>query len=80
MNARNRLECLSLSSLLSLLKYLWIRPEPSDITQGWPLAFLTNITLGWKGSRGPNTLAYYGHSQITAVKGYITLKPGEGSP
>ncbi len=37
------------------------------------LALLTNTRLGWKGLRGTNTLAYYKHSKLTAVKSYISL-------
>jgi hypothetical protein len=37
------------------------------------LALLENIGLGWKGLPGTNTLAYYKHSQITAVKSFITM-------
>jgi hypothetical protein len=35
----------------------------------------TNNMIGWEGMRGTNTLAYYGHSKITAVKSFITLGP-----
>ncbi len=35
-----------------------------------------NIRLGWKGISGTNTLAYYEHSQIAAVKSFMTLGPG----
>jgi len=42
------------------------------------LALPTNIRLGWKGLAGTNTLAYYEHLQITAVKSLITLTPGKG--
>jgi hypothetical protein len=37
------------------------------------LALLTNIRLGWKDLPGTNTLAYHDHSQITAVKSFMTL-------
>jgi hypothetical protein len=37
------------------------------------LALLENILLSWKGLPGTNTLAYYKHSQITAVKSFITM-------
>jgi hypothetical protein len=32
--------------------------------------------LGWKGLPGANTLAYYEHSLIAAVKSFITLGRG----
>ncbi len=35
---------------------LWVRKVPH---LGKALVFLTNIRLGWKGSLGENTLAYY---------------------
>jgi hypothetical protein len=40
------------------------------------LALPTNISLGGKGLTGTNTLAYYGHELITAVKSFMTLGPG----
>jgi hypothetical protein len=33
----------------------------------------TNKRLGWKGSEGTNTLAYYENSYLAAVKSFITL-------
>jgi hypothetical protein len=36
----------------------------------------TNIRLGWKDLPGPNTLAYYDHSKIAAVKKVLTLGLG----
>jgi hypothetical protein len=39
-------------------------------------ALLANIRQGWKGLAGTNTLAYYDHSSIAALKGLITLVPG----
>jgi hypothetical protein len=29
--------------------------------------------VGWKGLSGTNTLAYYEHSYITAIKGFMTM-------
>ena len=40
------------------------------------LALSTNIRLGWKDLPEANTLAYYEHSSIKEVKGFITLVPG----
>jgi hypothetical protein len=42
----------------------------------WDLPILTNIRLGWKGLQRTNTLAYYEHSKITAVKGLTILGSG----
>jgi len=39
------------------------------------LALHTNIRLGSKGLPGKNVPAYYDHSSITAVKGFIKLGP-----
>ncbi len=39
------------------------------------LAIITNIRLDWKSFAGANTLAYYINSQITDIKGFITLAP-----
>jgi hypothetical protein len=41
------------------------------------LALPANIRLGWKGLQGTNTLAYYEDSQITSVKSFIILGPGD---
>jgi hypothetical protein len=35
-----------------------------------------NIKLGWRGSSGPNTLAYYENSSIIVVKSVIAQAPG----
>jgi hypothetical protein len=43
----------------------------------WAGATLTNIRMGWKGLPGTNTLAYYEHSEIAGMKGFITLGPGQ---
>jgi hypothetical protein len=40
------------------------------------LALSANIILGRKGLPWTNTLAYYEHSKITAVKSFITFAPG----
>ena len=42
------------------------------------MALSTNIRRGLKGLAGTNTLAYYEHLQITAVKSLMTLTPGKG--
>jgi hypothetical protein len=40
-----------------------------------PKALPANIRLGWKGSQGTNTVAYYEHLKMTDVKSFITLPP-----
>ncbi len=42
------------------------------------LALLANIRLGRNGLTVTNTLAYYKHSSIAAVKSFITLDRGLG--
>jgi hypothetical protein len=42
------------------------------------LTLPTNISLGRKGLAGADALAYYKHLSIMAVKGFITLGPGQG--
>ncbi len=61
---RNKLECFSLASLSILVKYLRVRPEPTQVKhlsgaplQSCPRALPANIRIGWKGSTGTNTLA-----------------------
>jgi hypothetical protein len=63
---RNKLECLSLSSLSSLVQCYWVRPGAYPrvehlkvASHGKTLALSANIRLGWKGLPGTNTLAYY---------------------
>jgi len=65
MNFRNKLECLSLASLSSLVYCLWDSPgfypkveHLKGYSMGLAPALLTNIRLGWKGFPGANTLAY----------------------
>ncbi len=41
------------------------------------LALPTNVRLGWKSLPRTNTLAYYKSLEITAVKSFITLAPGQ---
>jgi hypothetical protein len=43
------------------------------------LALLINIILDLKGLPGTNTLAYYDHELITALKSFSTLGPGNRS-
>jgi hypothetical protein len=50
-------------------------PEFTCSTIGRLVALSTNIRLGWKGLSVTNTLAYYQHWQITAVKSFITSSP-----
>jgi len=40
------------------------------------LALPSNITLGWNGFPGTNTLAYNEHEKIKAVNFFIILGPG----
>ncbi len=37
------------------------------------LSLPTNISIGWEGLPGTNTLAYYEHSQIRTLKSFLTL-------
>jgi hypothetical protein len=39
------------------------------------MAFSTKIRLSWNGMPETYTLAYYEHSNSTAVKSFITLDP-----
>ena len=48
----------------------------SGATHRQALAFPSDIRLGWKGLPGTNSLAYYERSYLTAVKSFITLRPG----
>jgi hypothetical protein len=36
----------------------------------------TNIRSAWKRQPGTDTLAYYKHSQVTAIKRFVTFGPG----
>ncbi len=63
---RNKLECLSLASLSSLVYYLWVRPGAYPRVEHFKgaslkkaLALPANIRLGCRGLPGMNTLAYY---------------------
>ncbi len=40
------------------------------------LALPANITLGWRGLPGTNTLAYYENPKIMAVKSFMVQAPG----
>jgi hypothetical protein len=40
-------------------------------------ALAANIRLGWKGFSATNTLAYYEHLLIAAIKSFITFGPGK---
>jgi hypothetical protein len=46
-----------------------------DASLGLVLALPVNIRLGWKGSLGTYTLAYYENPKITDKKSLITLAP-----
>ncbi len=46
-----------------------------DASLGYAPALPTNISLGWKGLPGTNTLANYENPQITALKSFIGLAP-----
>jgi hypothetical protein len=66
MNFRNKLECLSLASLSSLVRCLWARPgaySRGEHQKGVSLrlapALPSSTILSWKGLQGANTLAYY---------------------
>jgi hypothetical protein len=65
-NFRNKLECLSLTILTSLVYCLWVRPEPTQVkcylatpVYGRLLLLPANIGLGWKGMPGT-----YKHSSL----------------
>ncbi len=75
-NVRNKLECLFLTSLSSLVYCLRVWPGGyprvehvrGTLLKGRLLTLTTNTRLGWKGMPGINTLAYYEHSYITDEK------------
>ncbi len=84
-NDSNKLECLSLAGLSRLMFAGKVKAKPtplkhlsSDPLQVMFLALPTNIRLNWKSLPGTNTVAYYEHSKITAVKSFITLGPSGG--
>ncbi len=54
-----------------------VKNLPGAPDKGRLLALPTNIILVWKGLSGKNTLAYYKHLQITAVRRVIcyNIKP-----
>jgi hypothetical protein len=67
-NVANKLECLFLASLFSLVSCLLVRPgvylrvehlQSASLTEAQALP--TTIKLGWKGLQGTSTLAYYGN-------------------
>jgi len=75
----NKLECVSLSAPSTIIyicrkAYLTLSVAP---LYGRLLALPIDTRLGWKGLPGTNTLAYYGNSQLTSVKSFITLAPGQ---
>ncbi len=83
MDFHNKLECLSLATISSLVYCLWVRPgahprvehlKCSSLRKA--LALPANIRLGWKGLPGTNTLAYYENPQITTVKSFIVQATG----
>ncbi len=54
-NARNKLECLSLARLSTLVKFLWVQSGAytrleylKDVIRGKAVALLANNRLGWK--------------------------------
>jgi hypothetical protein len=78
----NKLDCLLLTSLSSLVYYMWVRPRAQPIVELLSCAlvwyapgFLANIRLGWKGLSGTNTPAYYDHFINYSHKKFITLAP-----
>jgi hypothetical protein len=87
MNVINKLECLSLASLSSLILCLLVRLEPIRVRYlsdpplfGRLLALPANIRLGWKGLPGTNTPAQYGRKKFYNIgprglyhKTYYTL-------
>jgi hypothetical protein len=79
----DKLECLSLASLSSLVCCLWARPGAYPTVsrlKGGTLrktpALSTIIRLGRKGLPRTNTLAYYENYKLTAAKSFITLATG----
>ncbi len=65
--------CLLFVDKASSLPYLKV----SSIGQA--PAIPTNIMLGWKGLPEANDLAYYENSELTAVKSFIILAPGQAT-
>ncbi len=56
----NKLDCLSLASLYILVKCLWIKRGVGHLkgaSLGQAVALFANISLGYKGLLGINTLA-----------------------
>jgi hypothetical protein len=57
----NKLDCLSLASLYILVKCLWMKQGVGHLkgaSLGQAVALFANISLGYKGLLGINTLAY----------------------
>jgi hypothetical protein len=73
MKGSQKLECLFILS--SLVRYLWLRQGAylrvehlKGVSLGYTPPSLTNISVGWKGLPGTNTLAYFKNLLIMTVK------------
>ncbi len=71
-----------MASLSSLVYCLWVRQGAYPIVEhlkgssiGYVPALQTDIGLGWKSLQWTNTLAYYKHLYITAVKSFFNIGP-----
>jgi hypothetical protein len=83
MTFSNLLQCLSSSSISSLVKYMWVRPGAfprvehlNGVLLGYAPALPANVRLGKKGLPGTNALAYYKRGNLRSVKSFITLSRG----
>jgi hypothetical protein len=65
-NGPNKLECLSLASLSSLVLYLRVWLEPRGVGSGLTRKHYTRL----KGLTVTNTLAYFVHSLIMKKRGF----------
>ncbi len=82
MDFSNKLECLSLASLSSLIKCLWVRLGDPRVVHlkgaslVWALVLLAKIRLGWKGLPGTKTFAFHGNPKITPIISFMIQAPG----
>ncbi len=74
----NKLECLPLPFISTLVKYLHARLEPTSVelltgldSSGKLLVLPAIIRLGWKKMAVANTLAYETTATITVVKSFV---------
>jgi hypothetical protein len=70
---RNKLECLTLAKIFSIVQYLQVRHDPSLIqhSNNRPLALTINNRLSLKCFSGPNALAYFERALVTKNERFI---------